>query len=360
MSRLSKHSQKVSGHSPDMSKVGVVIPTFNAARHWESLSGALDRQGIQSSQILIVDSASTDGTRDLASASGYQVFSIDHESFNHGGTRRMAAELMPWAEILIFLTQDAVPASHKSFRTLAHAFDNATVGAAYGRQLPRTEAGPIERHARLFNYPSVSALQTYSAREQFGLKAAFISNSFAAYRVSALRSVGGFPEEAIVGEDSVVACRMLIAQWKIAYVADAGVIHSHCFSLRQEFSRYFDIGVHHAREKWILSHFGKANSEGKRFLRSEFSYLFSINPLLIPVATVRTANKLLAYQMGRREGRLPWSMKNRLSAQPTFWHQERTEHDTRREFVEVKRHNNADNVLNSMDSSGLRNVLLRK
>jgi len=301
--------------------MGVLIPTFNAARLWGSLREAIDRQDLQPQQILIVDSSSTDGTRELAESAGYKVLRIEQREFSHGGTRRLATQHLPWAKVLIFMTQDSIPASEVTFRRIYEAFENSNIGAAYGRQLPRAQAGPIERHARLFNYPSESRIQTYSCRDEQGLKAAFISNSFAAYRCSALRKVGGFPSEAIVGEDSVVACRLLIASWSIAYVADAEVVHSHCFTKRKEFSRYFDIGVHHAREKWILEHFGKANDEGKRFLRSEFAYLRAGNTKLIPSAMIRTAIKLLAYQLGRREEYLPWKLKLRISGQPTFWNQ---------------------------------------
>jgi rhamnosyltransferase len=313
-----RHHGGVSDMS-DLSRVGVVIPTHNAARYWGLLRQALDSQGIAASQILIVDSASCDGTGAMAEAAGYQVVRIERDEFDHGGTRRLASEYFPWADVLIFMTQDALPADCLSFRRLYESFGNPDVGAAYGRQLPRPDARPIERHARLFNYPAVSEVRGYASRERLGIKAGFISNSFAAYRCSALREVGGFPKEAIVGEDSVVACRELIAGWEIAYVADATVVHSHCFTLRKEFGRYFDIGVHHAREKWILTHFGKADKEGQRFLRSEMSYLLAEDARLIPVAILRTFLKLMAYQTGRRERYIPLTGKRFLSGQRAFW-----------------------------------------
>jgi rhamnosyltransferase len=303
----------------DSTKVGVIIPTYNAAGYWKSLHSALAVQGVAAQQILIVDSSSTDGTRELARAAGYRVLQVAQESFDHGGTRRFASEHLPHTEVLILMTQDAIPVDASAFRKLYEAFRNPGVGAAYGRQLPREDALPIERHARLFNYPAESATRTYKSREQFGIKAAFISNSFAAYRTCVLKQVGGFPQQAIVGEDSVVACRMLIAGWQLAYVADAAVVHSHGFTLRKEFARYFDIGVHHARESWILTHFGKADKEGERFLRSELTYLARVDKWLIPVAIFRTAFKLFAYQVGRREAYLPLPLKIYLSGQKAFW-----------------------------------------
>ena len=87
-----------------------------------------------------------------------------------------------------------------------------------------------------------------------GIKAAFLSNSFAAYRRSALESVGGFPSDTIFGEDTFAAAKMLLNGWKIAYSAEATVYHSHNLTFIEEFRRYFDIGVFHSREKWFMVH----------------------------------------------------------------------------------------------------------
>jgi rhamnosyltransferase len=70
-------------------------------------------------------------------------------------------------------------------------------------------------------------------------------------------AVAGFPEKLILGEDMVVAARMLQAGWSVAYVSDAQVYHSHGYTIAQEFKRYFDIGVMHQDQAWILQEFGK-------------------------------------------------------------------------------------------------------
>ena len=302
-----------------LSGVGVIIPTYNAERYWPSLRQALDRQGLEPEQVLIVDSSSADQTRTLARHAGYRVSRIDQSDFSHGGTRQLAADSLPWADILLYLTQDALPADEYAFRNLCTAFEDPQVGAAYGRQMPRPAAGAIERHARLFNYPAESSIRTYACRHQIGIKAAFLSNSFAAYRRSVLEQVGGFPAHVIMAEDSLVAARILLAGLNVAYVAEAAVFHSHPLTLKSEFCRYFDTGVHHTREHWILDSFGDAGDEGKRFLRSELAYLFANQAHLLPVAALRTLSKFVAYHLGRREGRLALPLKLQLSAQPDFW-----------------------------------------
>ncbi|CAN5504745.1 O antigen biosynthesis rhamnosyltransferase RfbN [soil metagenome] len=299
--------------------IGVVIPTFNAAKEWPGLERALEKQGLGKDQILIIDSSSSDETPVLVARAGYHLVTIPKEDFGHGRTRQLASEHMPWAEILLYITQDAIPAEVDSIEKLCDAFDDPQVGATYGRQIPRDQARAIERHARLFNYPAVSEVRTFESRNRLGIKTAFLSNSFAAYRRSALEEVGGFPVNVIIAEDSIVAARLLMAGWKVAYQSDATVIHSHSMSIREEFARYFDTGVHHTRESWLLEKFGTAGQEGRRFVLSELRFLKANEPLSIPVAVLRTANKWFAYQLGRRESRLPDFINRFFSGHPHFW-----------------------------------------
>ena len=306
-----------------MDRVGIIIPTWNAGTYWPQLEISLRTQGVTPDQVLIVDSSSTDDTRALVQKAGYRLEVIPQESFRHGATRQFAAELMPMPEILVYLTQDALLCGDKPLEKLVSAFSNPEVGGCYGRQLPRPQAGPIERHARLFNYPATPALRSYADREELGIRTTFFSNSFAAYRRTALDQVGGFADHIIVAEDSTIAARMLIAGWKIAYQPDATVIHSHDLSIRQEFSRYFDTGVHHGREGWILDAFGRAGGEGKRFVTSEAHHLLQNQPSLLVWAALRNASKWCAYQLGRHERRLPQGVKEALSAQKGFWLEER-------------------------------------
>ncbi len=315
-------------HSPSsvrfrtrLQQTGIIIPTFNASSHWKQLQAALDRQGIAKDQVLIVDSSSTDNTAALVKRAGYSLKVIPQEQFQHGATRQLALAQLPWAEILVYLTQDAVPGKN-AISTLIKAFDDAEVGAAYGRQLPRPEADAIETHARLFNYPPVSAVRNFASREQLGFRAAFFSNSFAAYRRSALEAVGGFPTDTIVSEEVTVVARMLIEGWKVAYQADATAVHSHPFTVRKEFSRYFDIGVHHGRTGWLIEQFGGAGGEGLKFVASEMRFLAKHKATLIPLAVVRSATKWWAYKFGVHEQHLPLWFKKSISGQPNYWHSE--------------------------------------
>ena len=303
----------------DLSSVAVIIPTLNAAHDWPSLVTALNAQGVPPEQILIVDSESDDGTPEAARICGYRVERISRAGFNHGGTRQWALQFFPSARIVVYLTQDAIPAKDDSIKRLVDSFLDPGVGAAFGRQLPRRSAGPIEAHARMYNYPDHSGMRTLSSRETMGVKTIFLSNSFAAYRRSALEGVGGFPTDVILGEDTIVAARLLLRGWHIAYDSDATVYHSHPYSSLDDFKRYFDTGVLHSRESWMLEEFGTTSGEGMRFVRSELSYLAKHNPALIPESLWRTLLKFGGYQLGKLESKLSPALKRRISMHHRFW-----------------------------------------
>lgn len=300
-------------------RVAIVLPALNAASHWPGWLEGMRMQSYVPETVLVLDSSSTDNTRELAVMEGYRVHCIDRRDFNHGGTRQLAVELLDGFDIAVFLTQDALLCHPDSIANIVASFVDEKVGMAYGRQLPRQVAGPLEAHARMFNYPDQSRYQTEADIERLGLKAAFTSNSFAAYRLSTLREVGGFPANVIVSEDMHVAARMIVAGWKVHYNAAAIVEHSHGYTPWQEFQRYFDVGVFHARERWVLGRFGAPNGEGLRFVLSEWRYLGLGRFYLLPSSLLRTALKLLGYRMGLLEARWPVGFKRMVSMQKGFW-----------------------------------------
>jgi rhamnosyltransferase len=231
----------------------------------------------------------------------------------------MMAEAANNVRILVFLTQDAILADNLSLRRLVDAFQDPKVVVAYGRQLPRPQANPLEAHARLYNYPESSEVRSGNDIDRLGIRAAFCSNSFAAYRRDVLMELGGFPRKQIMIEDSIVAAKALLDGWKVAYVAEATAIHSHGYTPAEEFSRYFDIGVAHSQNHALLSRFGTAHNEGARFLWSELRYLSKHKPTDIPTCLVRTALKLAGYRIGRTAQRLPRALNRKLSMHKHFW-----------------------------------------
>jgi len=298
----------------------IIVPLRNGGERWREAAQALRTALPDPSLVAVVDSGSTDGGDRIASQSGFELERIDPRTFNHGRTRQMAVDrFCVGREFVVFLTHDAVLEGPEALPALMAAFADPVVGVAYGRQLPHRGAGAFESHVILFNYGAMSETRSLIDANRLGIKAAYVSNSFAAYRLAALRSCGGFPHHLILGEDTCVAVKMLLAGWKVRYCADARVRHSHAYSLTQETQRYFDFGVLHSQLPELMRNFGAAEGEGLRFVASELRYMAANAPWLLPLVPVRNAAKYASYRLGRRFARLPRKLCRRLSMTKVFW-----------------------------------------
>jgi rhamnosyltransferase len=295
-----------------------IIPTRNGKDLLKRLFYSIEHSRIEV-PLVIVDSESSDGTTELTQDYGINIHSIKVAEFNHGGTRQAMVELYPDYDLYIFLTQDAYLEGDGAFDAVISPFADESIGAVCGRQLPHEDATPFAEHARLFNYPEESRVKSRTDAHDLGIKTPFISNSFAAYRREALLDAGGFPKHVILSEDMYVAAKMLLKDWKVAYAADACVRHSHNYTIMEEFRRYFDTGVFHAREGWIREKFGQAGGEGKRYVLSELRFLGWRRWYLWPESILRNAVKLLGYKLGMMERYIPVRLKKGLSMHRRFW-----------------------------------------
>ena len=305
---------------PFARQVVLLVPVCNPGPRWQDFLQALQAQTLQPQRCVVIDSSSEDGAPEAAEAAGLVVHRIDRAAFNHGTTRQQAVDQFAAdADVVVFLTQDAVLADPMALQHLVAALDDQQVGAAYGRQLPHANATAVAAHARLFNYPASSHSRSWADVPEFGIKTCFLSNSFAAYRVKALREVGGFPAQVILGEDMHLAARLLKAGHGIRYQAQAAVYHSHNYLMLAEFRRYFDTGVFHAQHPWLVQDFGGAGREGLKFVRSEVAYMLKHAPWRLPEIACRTVLKALGYRLGRRHQVLSQGMCSSLSMHKGYW-----------------------------------------
>jgi len=324
---------------------GVIVPTFNPGLEaWAKWVQALQSQSCKPMQVVAVDSGSTDGSLDLSQQAGFTVLHTKAQDFNHGATRQWALEqgflnpqpnpangATPSASspphFIVFLTQDAILANPKALEELLQAFQDPQIAAAYGRQLPKPEAHWLEAHTRSFNYPDASRTVKLQDKASLGIKACFLSNSFAAYRLQALMAQGGFPAHLPLGEDTFTAAKLLLSGQSLRYQANAAVYHSHNYNGLQDFQRMFDTGVFHAQNPWLLQNFGKAEGEGAKLVKSQWAYLKSQasqphHPnFLQGIVQLLSANaiKLMGYKLGRAHQWLPKAVVKKFAMNKVFW-----------------------------------------
>ncbi|MBD3808651.1 MAG: glycosyltransferase family 2 protein [Epsilonproteobacteria bacterium] len=302
-----------------MNKISIIIPTYNAQNYLPVLLEKIKNQSIKKYELIIIDSSSKDKTVEIAKQFTDNVIVIPQSEFDHGGTRAKAAQIAK-GEIVVFLTQDALLYDDKTIENIIKVFENGKVGAAYGRQLSYEDTNLFGKHLREFNYGDITLIRTKDDIKKYGIKTAQLSNSFAAYRKSVLMEMDNFKDGLILGEDVYTGAKMILAGYSLVYTNEAKVYHSHSYTVWEEFKRYFDIGVFHKCESWILESFGKAEGEGMRYIKSEVRYLVDNGSwYLLPEWFIRNSMKYLSYKLGQKYEKLPMWMIKKFSMHYRWW-----------------------------------------
>ena len=303
-------------------KISLFIPTYNAVT-WCGTRFAQNLEIIKAAnlhRVLVIDSSSTDTTVDVVESFGFECQIIPTVQFDHGGTRHTAATTLSDSDIIVYLTQDVLLKNVDSITQLIEPLiTNENIASSYGRQLAHTDADIFAKHLRRFNYSRVSYVRKYDDRYVYGMRTVFSSDSFAAYRLTALIAIGGFPKHLIMGEDVYVTAKLLKAGYQIVYVAQAICYHSHNYSIIEEFQRYFDIGAFHRAEGWIRSDFGTANKDGLKFVLSEWKYLLFRRPWMLPKSVLKILAKYLGYKFGLNYDEIGVRLCRKFSMNKNFW-----------------------------------------
>lgn len=303
----------------EFKKVDIILPICNPDERTVQAVKRLLKQNYPVNRIYIFHTDKGMFPKELETLS--EIIHITHirpEQFDHGGTRHQGA-MISHAEFLIYMTQDALPVNEKLVENLMKAFEDERVGAAYARQLPASDCGAIERFTRNFNYPAESRVKSEEDLEELGIKTYFCSNACAAYRKSVYMSLGGFETKIIFNEDMIMAGRIIQSGYKIAYAADAQVIHSHHDGCLKLFKRNFDMAVSQTEHPEIFEGV-PSEKEGIKLVKQTFGYLLKNGkPWLIVRLFLQSGFKYLGYKMGRNYRRLPRHVVMRCTMNPGYW-----------------------------------------
>ena len=305
--------------------VDVMIPCFRPDEKLEELLRRLDRQTERPGRVILINTGRELLAKGQAEAwqRDYPYVSVRHitqEEFDHGGTRNLGASLSD-AAYLLFMTQDAVPADRHLIENLLAVMKNRNIAAVYARQLPGRKSGEIEAFTRKFNYPEQSAVKTKEDLPRLGVKTYFCSDVCALYRRSAFDAMGGFKAHLICNEDMLMAARLIQAGWAVGYAADARVIHAHRYTLRQQYSRNFDVGAFMKMHEAELA-VSTPTGEGIRLVRETALHLLKKGEFwLLPELCAVSAAKYLGFRAGSRYQEMPPERRVRHGMNRGFWKQ---------------------------------------
>lgn len=303
----------------DNRTIDVIIPTYRPGKEFRLLLERLKQQSVPVRRVVIINTEKKFWDSRWEQEFPFtEVHHIKKEEFDHGGTRRKAAELTD-AEIMVFMTQDALPADRDLIRNLTSPLKEPATAAAYARQLPNASCSFVERYTRSFNYPDKSSVKSREDLPVYGIKTFFCSNVCAAYRKDVYESLGGFTGHTIFNEDMIYAFAVIQHGYRIAYAADAKVIHSHNYTCMQQFRRNFDLGVSQAEYPEVFQT-ASSESEGIRLVKKTFRYLcMNGRRRLIPGFVLQSGFKYAGYLAGKNYRRMPARMVRWCSMNKDYW-----------------------------------------
>lgn len=217
-------------------RVSVIIPTRDAGPLFgRVLAGLRQQDGLEQLELIVVDSGSTDGTRELAAGAGAQVIDVRPEDFGHGRTRNVGAEAAG-GDVLVLLVQDAVPLGREMLHQLvAELHEGIEIAAISARQVPRSDADlygsfVVFAHDELMRGPSSAR----GARRDRRVLAA-VDNVCAAVRRSAWEELRF--ADVPFAEDLEFGLRALHRGWTVRTSRRAAVAHSHNRGAEYHFRR---------------------------------------------------------------------------------------------------------------------------
>ena len=247
-------------------KISVIIPTMNGAGELSELLNAILHQTRKADEIIIVDSESTDNTIEIAkSFSDVAIIHVKRKDFDHGKTRDMVLR-MSKGDIIVFLTQDAIPANKELISRLTAPLSDKSVAVSVGRQIAKSSASIAEKLVRNFNYPAKSSVKSKSDITQMGIKTFFSSNACAAYNREIYIAAGGFEYSIKTNEDMFYAAKVIQNGYKVAYTAEAEVYHSHNFTFLEQYRRNYLQGYEIEKHRQLLGYV-KQESEGIKLVK---------------------------------------------------------------------------------------------
>lgn len=217
-------------------RISAVIRAYNEAAHIGRLLAGLGQQTIRPDEIIIVDSGSTDDTVAIAEAAGCTIVPISKSEFSFGRALNRGCAAAS-GDVLLFASAHVYPVYDTYVEHIVSAFDRAGVAIAYGRQIGDERTKFSESRVMLKWFPTENIWDQGHP---------FSNNANAAVLRTAWQESPY--DESLTGlEDLDFAKKAIGRGCKVAYVADAPVVHVHEESWNITRNRYRREAMAYAR-----------------------------------------------------------------------------------------------------------------
>jgi rhamnosyltransferase len=229
-------------------KITVVIPVKNGTHTLGKCLSSIRRQLVENVEIIVLDSMSTDGSREIALKYGAQIIDIPDGTFNHGLTRNAGVEHAT-GDLIFFTVQDAWFAAKEMLSKMAAHFSDEKVMAVVGHQAvsQEKETNPVLWFKR-YSEPTTTIREVKNP-EQF-INADFKEQQsliawddvVAMYRKSALRKLPFVKTE--FAEDWIWSRDALLKGWRLIYDPGIVIYHYHHSGYHYAYKVAFAVNFH--------------------------------------------------------------------------------------------------------------------
>jgi len=205
----------------------IVIRAYNEEKHIGRLLEGIRQQTIRDVEIILVDSGSTDGTVLVAESFGARLVRIPSEEFTFGRSLNFGIQAASH-ELIVIASAHVYPVYPDWLESLLTPFEDEQVALTYGKQ--RGYEGSKYSEHQIFHqwYPDVSKPDQETT---------FCNNANAAIRKQ-LWEKNPY-DETLTGLEDLAWAKWVKEQgYKIAYVAEAEIVHIHNETPHGVYNRY--------------------------------------------------------------------------------------------------------------------------
>jgi len=297
----------------------IIIPTKNAGDRFNLILKHIFKSRIDFEyEVIVVDSGSTDKTKDIINKYPIRLIEIEPLSFSHGGSRNIGAETAK-GEILVYLSQDAIPMDENWLDNLIKGFEDRDIAGVFGRQVPNEDASVIEKFFLRYLYPDYKIVKASVNPDNCILQDILFSDVNSAIRKSEWER-NKFKEDLIMSEDQAWAKGILMKKKKIVYEPKAAVYHSHNYTIRRVIMRNFDSGL--SLQRIINAPFKRNFLYEAKYIKSAMLYFFcSKSYRYLFIFPFYETFRLLGFFLGKYSQFLPIWIKRMLSENKAYWEQ---------------------------------------
>lgn len=239
--------------------IDIICPLYNAEKYIRNLHKSLEMQkGVTINKYRYIVTKGTDNTEQILQELKIDYELIKPEEFSHALTREKEA-MKSNADILVFITQDIIIKDEYWLYNLVKDIEKNECEACYSKQICTNNT--IEKYTREKNYPEESFVVTKKDINKLGLRTFFFSDASSAIKKDVFLELKGYDGKKLpINEDMYIAYKLIMNNYRIKYCAESKVIHSHRFTLKQIYKRYYDTGKFF-KENSYLDNF-KTNKTG--------------------------------------------------------------------------------------------------